>query len=623
MIRTQVKLLGVFLFMLAAFVFTARSVAAKDILEFIDIPVTGDPQATIDPVIACRNGLTFGFYAVAKQAMRDDGAHRWDISFATDEGNLLIKEYPLWLGEAETPLTRNGMQFPYAGSYTLLWQETVPVGPLATCISGAGSGFCKTTLEIEDCDINPWLVADIAQIGPQHTTRVVTDTLVFEVRAYDPEVGTNNGDGIARVALQVIESATGAEVYAIDRATTLPLEGEVVYCGLSEDCQPWVFAQHNYTWPNGEPVENGAYVLRAVVSTPDDTRKVVQTPIEIDAPPNIVTVHVPIGDFPMGSDSDVEAESPVHTVPVNDFWIMKTEVTNKQYAQCVKAGVCTAPAGGARWSDPAYADHPVTGVDWEQANTFAAWVGGRLPTEAEWEKACRGIDGRTYPWGDATPTYELANYDNVLGDTTPAGSYPGGASPYGAVDMGGNVWEWTSSLYQEYPYQAGDGREDAAAVGRRVTRGGSFYYTHYQLTCTFRSPADPDVVNSQTGLRVVFDRPLNPEGVRFVAPVDGAVVPPRFDVVMAAEGLTIEPAGEIHEGAGHFHILVDTDFVAPGEVVPFDDYHLHFGKGQLTATLELAPGVHVLRLQVANGAHFALEGEQYRAEITVTVGAGN
>ena len=82
MIRTQVKLLGVFLFMLAAFVFTARSVAAKDILEFIDIPVTGDPQATIDPVIACRNGLTFGFYAVAKQAMRDDGAHRWDISFA-------------------------------------------------------------------------------------------------------------------------------------------------------------------------------------------------------------------------------------------------------------------------------------------------------------------------------------------------------------------------------------------------------------------------------------------------------------------------------------------------------------------------------------------------------------
>ncbi len=107
--------------------------------------------------------------------------------------------------------------------------------------------------------------------------------------------------------------------------------------------------------------------------------------------------------------------------------------------------------------------------------------------------------------------------------------------------------------------------------------------------------------------------------VRFVTPVDGAVVSPTFAVVMAATGLTIEPAGEIHEGAGHFHILIDTDFVAPGELVPFDDHHVHFGGGQLTTTLELEPGVHVLRLQVANGAHIALDGPQYRDTITVTV----
>jgi hypothetical protein len=90
---------------------------------------------------------------------------------------------------------------------------------------------------------------------------------------------------------------------------------------------------------------------------------------------------------------------------------------------------------------------------------------------------------------------------------------------------------------------------------------------------------------------------------------------------MAAEGLTVEPAGEIHEGAGHLHILVDTDFIPADELLPFDENHLHFGQGQLTTTLELEPGVHVLNLQFANGAHIALDGEEYRDTITVTVTA--
>jgi hypothetical protein len=108
-------------------------------------------------------------------------------------------------------------------------------------------------------------------------------------------------------------------------------------------------------------------------------------------------------------------------------------------------------------------------------------------------------------------------------------------------------------------------------------------------------------------------------GVRFVRPLDGAVVSPTFEVEMAATGLTVEPAGEIREGAGHMHILVDTDFTPPGDVILTDEQHLHFGKAQLTTTLALEPGVHVLRLQFANGAHIALEGEQYRDTITVTV----
>ncbi|NJN82401.1 MAG: DUF4399 domain-containing protein, partial [Caldilineaceae bacterium] len=109
------------------------------------------------------------------------------------------------------------------------------------------------------------------------------------------------------------------------------------------------------------------------------------------------------------------------------------------------------------------------------------------------------------------------------------------------------------------------------------------------------------------------------QSVRFVMPTDGATTAPSFDVVMAATGLVVEPSGEIRDGAGHLHILVDTEFIAPGEVIPKDEQHLHFGSGQLMGTVELEPGDHVLRLQMADGAHIALDGDQYRAEIAVTV----
>lgn len=107
--------------------------------------------------------------------------------------------------------------------------------------------------------------------------------------------------------------------------------------------------------------------------------------------------------------------------------------------------------------------------------------------------------------------------------------------------------------------------------------------------------------------------------VFFASPADGATVPATFTVEMGAEGLTIEPAGDVHEHAGHFHILIDAPFIEPGEIIPKDDTHLHFGQAQTSAELTLTPGDHVLRLQFADGAHTALEGDQYRAEITVHV----
>jgi formylglycine-generating enzyme required for sulfatase activity len=607
------------LLVLAPLLFPSDSAYSKDVLEFIDLPAGEDVQAMFDPLIACRDGVMFELHAVDHIAHTENGPHRWDISFAKDDGNLLIAEHPLWLGQSSTPLVHEGRIYPYSTLHTLMWKDTLPVQPLTTCVSGAGTGFCEFALPIDDCNLNPWLVASIAQIGPEATTTRFVDSLVFEVQSYDPEVGTANGDGIAIVHMSITERATGVEVFAVEKLTVAADASGVRYCAFSDSCEAWGFANQGYRWPSGEPIHSGFHLLRAIVSTPDNTRFAVQTEIEIQVPPTFETVPVPGGEFVMGVDGGNASERPAHTVSLDDFWIMTTEVTNQQYTECVRAGACTKPDDEARWRDPAHALHPVTSVDWHQANDFAVWAGGRLPTEAEWEKACRGTDARTFPWGNDLPTGEMANFGYAITDTVPVGAYLAGASPYGALDMSGNVWEWTSSAIAPYPYAPDDGRENNTLGDRRVMRGGSFYYTHYQLTCTFRSPVGASVSNSQNGFRLVFDRPFTNESVRFTSPADGATVPPVFEVSMEAVGLMVEAAGEIHEGAGHFHILVDTDFVAPGELIPFDEGYLHFGQGQSTTTLELEPGVHTLRLQFANGAHMALEGDQYRDEITVTV----
>jgi len=194
----------------------------------------------------------------------------------------------------------------------------------------------------------------------------------------------------------------------------------------------------------------------------------------------MVQIFVPAGDFVMGNAIDDphadEDEIPQHNVFLDPFWIDRTEVTNAMYVLCMSAGKCTPPARSIYYTEPEYANHPAVGISWVQAQEYCEWAGRRLPTEAEWEKTARGVDGRIYPWGNTPPGSEYSNFNQQVNETTQVGMHPKGASPYGALDMAGNVWEWVADGYEPdfYSHSAEENPISNSPVNRRVLRGGNW-----------------------------------------------------------------------------------------------------------------------------------------------------
>ena len=242
-----------------------------------------------------------------------------------------------------------------------------------------------------------------------------------------------------------------------------------------------------------------------IVETPAPTRTPTKTltpaptelPAEITDGKGVEMVLVPEGEFTMGSDAYSD-EQPIHDVYLDTYYIDKYEVTNALYKACVDAGVCDQPIITTDYNNSQYAQHPVVYVTWNMAKEYCEWRGARLPTEAEWEKAARGTDGRTYPWGEEIDS-SFANYGGNVGDTTSVGSYESGVSPYGAYDMAGNVWEWVADWYDAYPGNTVS--NDNYGTTYRVLRGGSWYYDDSGVRSANRVRVNPASSSGYVGFR--------------------------------------------------------------------------------------------------------------------------
>jgi len=229
---------------------------------------------------------------------------------------------------------------------------------------------------------------------------------------------------------------------------------------------------------------------------------------------DMVMSYIPAGEFEMGSTESNPCahldEFPQHSVFLDAYWIDQTPVTKAQYQRCVDEGLCELPAS-CGWGEVTYDeeknDHPVVCVTWDEARNYCKWTGGRLPSEAEWEKAARGDDGRGYPWGEEFDESKCNSSESGIDGTTPVRFYsPEGDSPYGLADMAGNVWEWVIDWYDiDYYAKASSQNPTGPAAGdRKALRGGSWYGDLCNARTTYRYYDVPYGRGPGVGFRCVW-----------------------------------------------------------------------------------------------------------------------
>ncbi len=334
-----------------------------------------------------------------------------------------------------------------------------------------------------------------------------------------PAVGTPAGGS---------QNASASRPPAVITGYALPIIGVVVIIILGLLAAPSLRNRFSPA-PVTEEISPGT-ATEPIDSTVTPSSASLPTDAEITNTGDVPMVFVPAGKFTMGSDADdalaecqkyrsdcdrswYEDEEPPHIVSLDAFHIDSYEVTNALYAACVNAGGCQMPTetGSATrssyYGNPEFDNFPVIYVNWNMANTYCEWRGARLPTEAEWEKAARGTEGHTYPWGEELDgTY--ANYNNDIGDTTAVGNYETGKSPYGVYDMAGNVWEWVADRYLDTYYRnlpSSISNPLGPDSGRaRVLRGGSWYDPADLIRTSVRL-AEPNPVDNNFGIRCAMD----------------------------------------------------------------------------------------------------------------------
>jgi formylglycine-generating enzyme required for sulfatase activity len=214
-------------------------------------------------------------------------------------------------------------------------------------------------------------------------------------------------------------------------------------------------------------------------------------------------------------DSRFANEAPPHSVYLDAYYMDTYEVTNEKYRICVDEGACSSPQKSSSstrpkyFGDPQFDKFPVIYVNWDMARTYCEWRSGQLPTEAQWEKAARGTDERTYPWGEGLQC-GFANYfpqsgKPCISDTTSVGSYAVNISPYGIYDMAGNVWEWVLDWHTDYydPNWPSDNPTGSPTGTYRILRGGSWFDYDFSVRSAFRGRADPMLAENFVGFRCV------------------------------------------------------------------------------------------------------------------------